>query len=161
MTFYTEVLQQDPRFTSPDPCRDMALLEPVTRANVQAIIAQAAAMGHTLHVTETFRSQARQEALFAKGATQLRHVGVHGYGLACDFVLIGPDGSADWDGADYSFLRDLANANGMISGQDWGDSTIPHTFRDMDHSQRVNVSDQTRLFSGAWYPDAGYVPVVR
>ncbi len=160
MTFL-DTLRADPRYASPLRCNDPALLEPVTRAAVATIIAQAAAAGHTLRITETYRSQARQAALFAQGATQLQHVGVHGYGLACDFVLIGPDGAADWSGADYTILRDLCAANGMIWGGDWGDSTVPHSFRDMDHVQRINVADQAGLFSGAWYPDADYRPTVR
>lgn len=152
MSFYTEVLQRDPRFQSPAPCRDTALLEPVTRAAVAAIVADAAALGIILCVSETYRSPARQAALFAKGATQLRTVGVHGYGLACDFYKL-IDGRASWAG-DWAFLRDLARVHGMISGLDWGVPRIAHDFVDPDHIQRVAVDDQPRLFAGTWYPDS-------
>ena len=161
MSFFTDVIQADPRYSSTNRINDMALLEPVTRAAVQAIIDAAAAQGHRMVVTETFRSQARQEALFAQGATQLRVVGVHGYGLAADLLMLGPDGAADWEGADYSILKGLAEAQGLLWGGDWGDSTIAHSFRDLDHVQRINVADQPRLFSGAWYPDDNYRPVTK
>ena len=161
MNFFTDVIQADPRYASTERINDLALLEPVTRNAVQAIISAAETQGHKLVVTETFRSQARQATLFAKGATQIRKVGVHGYGLAADLVLIGPDGAADWTGADYTILKDLAEAQGMIWGGDWGNSTIAHGFRDLDHVQRINVSDQAALFSGSWYPDDDYRPVVK
>lgn len=155
MSFYTEVLQTDPRFTSTDRINDLALLEPVTRAAVQQIISQAAAQGITLKVTETFRSQARQRQLFDQGATKLEKVGTHGYGLACDFCKI-VEGKASWDG-DWTFLRNLAVANGLISGLDWGQPDVKHSFIDADHVQRVAVADQDKLFSGVWYPDDTYL----
>jgi hypothetical protein len=150
MSFFTDVIQNDPRYVSSLPCKDMALLEPVTRAAVQAIIADAAAQGITLIVTETFRSEARQQALFQQGATQLRTVGVHHYGLAADFAKI-IDGKASWAG-DWSFLRDLADRHGMISGLDWGQPAVKHSFVDPDHVQRCSVAEQTGLFAGTWYP---------
>lgn len=156
MSFYSDVLQKDARFVSTNAIRDLDLIEPVTRAAVQAIIAGAAAKGITLMVTETFRSKERQQKLFDTGASKLRAVGVHHYGLAVDFAkVIG--GKASWDG-DWTFLRDLALQNGMIWGGDWGAPAAPHSFRDMDHVQRCTVEDQTKLFAGAWYPDATYNP---
>ena len=156
MSFYTAVIQQDARFNSTDRIADLALLEPVTRAAVQAILAASAV---PLMVFETYRSEARQAQLFAKGVTQLRQVGVHGFGLACDIVRE-VDGQPSWAG-DFSFLRALAERYGLIWGGDWGDSTKPHAFRDYDHVQRINLVDQDRLFAGAWYPDDGYRPVVK
>jgi D-alanyl-D-alanine carboxypeptidase len=84
--FYTDSIQSDPRFKSVKPINDMALLEPVTRKLVKQIIADAADEGIKLVAFETYRSQARQTKLFAQGATQLKTVGVHHYGLACDLV---------------------------------------------------------------------------
>jgi hypothetical protein len=152
MSFYTDVIQQDTRFHSTEAVRDMALLDPGTRAAVQAIIAGAAARGITLEVTETFRSQERQQQLFAQHATQLESVGVHHYGLAADFCKI-VAGKASWDG-DWSFLAPLCAANGMIWGGDWGEPDKSHSFRDYDHVQRCEVTQQPPLFAGAWYPDS-------
>ena len=66
MSFYTDVIQPSPLFNSLEECRDLWMLEPVTRAAVQAIIADAATLGIRLIVTATFRSQARQEMLFSR-----------------------------------------------------------------------------------------------
>jgi|ERR1039457_2965219 D-alanyl-D-alanine carboxypeptidase len=152
MSFYTEVIQQDPRFRSTTAVHDIDLLEPATRAAVQAIIDAAAAQGITLQVTETYRSGERQQQLFTQKATQLQTVGVHHYGLAADFCKI-VDGKASWDG-DWSFLAPLCAANGLVWGGDWGEPGKPHSFRDYDHVQRCDVGQQTLLFAGTWYPDA-------
>ena len=152
MSFYTDVIQADPRATSVDAIRDLDLLEPATRAAVEAIIADAAALGITLMITETYRSKERQQHLFATHATQLQNVGVHHYGLAADFCKL-VNGKASWDG-DWTFLGDLAKKHGMIWGGDWGAPEKPHTFRDMDHVQRCSGADQNELFAGTWYPAA-------
>ncbi len=148
--FFADVIRHDPRFLSPGQIRDTQLLEPITRAAVAAVVAEAAAMGIALQVTETFRSQARQAQLFARRATQLEKVGVHHYGLACDFARI-EDGKADWNAADWTFLGPLAAKHGLVWGGDW-------SLRDLVHVQRVAVADQNKLFSGAWYPDENYSP---
>jgi LAS superfamily LD-carboxypeptidase LdcB len=156
MSFFTQVIQNDARFTSTDCCRDLSLLEPVTRAAVQQLVADALALGITLQVSETYRSAERQEMLFNQKATQLKTVGVHHYGLACDFFKV-IDGKASWAG-DWAFLRDLAAKHGFISGLDWGVPNAKHTFIDPDHIQRIAVAHQPQLFAGTWYPDAPYNP---
>lgn len=152
--FYTDVIQKDARFNSPQPCRDTALLEPVTRAAVAAIIAEAAQSGIKLIVTETFRSQALQLHDEAIGASQVK-VGVHHYGLGCDFARIEGGGKCDWSTADWQFLGPLAAKHGMTWGGDWGDPKKLHEpgFHDWDHIQRVAVEQQTALFAGTWYPE--------
>ncbi|HXP02864.1 MAG TPA: hypothetical protein VN808_02010, partial [Stellaceae bacterium] len=59
-----------------------------------------------------------------------------------------------------SFLKKLAEDNGLIWGGDWGNDTVVHSFVDADHVQRVNVSDQVKLFDLAWYPDETYKPKI-
>lgn len=152
MNFYDQTIKTDPRFHSALPCRDLALLEPITRAAVLNIIAEAKSDGIELSVTETYRSAERQVLLFNQGATKLREVGVHHYGLACDFCKL-IEGKPSWAG-DWSFLRDLAEKHGLISGLDWGEPSVRHSFVDPDHVQRVQIQDQERLFSGVWYPDS-------
>ncbi len=151
--FYTDVLlsMATPAGRSADPW----LLEPITRAAVRNIIDTAKAeLGIDLMVFETYRSQARQELLFAQHATKLKTVGVHGYGLACDIVK-SIHGEPSWKG-DFSFLGPLAKRFGLIWGGDWGEPG-PHSFRDFDHVQRCLVEDQEKLFAGLWYPDQQYL----
>jgi hypothetical protein len=154
--FYTDTIVPDPRFNSLQPINDMALLEPVIRNLVRQIMVDAAAGGVKLMVFETYRSQARQTKLFAQGATQLKTVGVHHYGLACDLVKdIG--GSASWKG-DFSFLGKLAKKYDLIWGGDWGKPGVKTRFPDLVHVQRCAVADQKKLFAGTWYPDKDYDP---
>lgn len=148
MTFFQAVIQADTRYHSTARCADLALLEPVTRAAVLAIQADAAALGRPLLVFETYRSQERQALLFAQHATQLKNVGVHHFGLACDLVCL-VDGEPSWKPS-YLYLGTLAAKHGLVWGGSWSG------FKDMDHVQRCTVTDQTRLFAQAWYPDAAY-----
>jgi len=154
--FYTEVISRDPRFDSAARVSDPALLEPITRQLVQSIVAAAQGMGIALMIYETYRSQARQQALFDNGATKLRKVGVHHYGLACDIVRV-VGGEPSWKG-DFSFLGQLAHSAGLIWGGDWGAPQIKHSFIDSVHVQHCTVARQADLFAGTWYPDDAYNP---
>ena len=154
--FYTDVIANDPRFASVDRVADVGLLEPKTRALVQAIIDDALQLGYMLMIFETYRSTARQQALFDQGATKLRTVGVHHYGLACDLVK-NVNGQPSWKG-DFSFLGSLARHHGLVWGGDWGEPSVKPSFADDDHVQRIAVGRQASLFAGAWYPNASYDP---
>ena len=154
--FFEDVIQPDPRCHSTQPISDPALLEPNTRAAVQAIIADAATNEMTLMIFETYRSQERQALLFSQGVTQLKTVGVHHYGLACDLVK-SVNGEPNWKG-DFSLIGHLAQAHGLVWGGDWGRPDLPHSFRDYPHVQRCSVADQARLFRGEWYPNDTYNP---
>jgi hypothetical protein len=154
--FYTDTIRNDPRFDSIDPIHDLALLEPVTREKVQQIIADAAVQGIKLMAYETYRSQDRQTALYNQGATQLKEVGVHHYGLACDLVK-DINGSPSWKG-DFKFLAKLAKKNGLIWGGDWGKPTVKPKLYDAVHVQRCTVARQKALFKDTWYPDDSYDP---
>jgi len=113
-------------------------------------------MGIEVMIYETYRSQDRQQELFNNGASKLRTVGVHHYGLACDIVRsIG--GEPCWKG-DFTFLGQLAQSCGLIWGGDWGAPHIKHSFIDSVHVQRCTVSRQGDLFAGVWYPDETYNP---
>lgn len=156
MTFYDTVIRHSPAFHSDAVCKDMTLLEPGTRAAVLALVADAKASGHDLRVLETYRSQTRQSALFAKHATQLRVVGCHGYGVAVDFGVF-TNGKYEEGNKPYVFLRQMARKHGLISGQDWGHA-ITGSFVDSGHVQRVPVWRQAALFSGSWFPAEVYDP---
>jgi hypothetical protein len=155
-TFYNDVIVKDKRFGSLSAIKDPMLLEPVTRfATITMMDIARQWHGVDLRIGETYRSQARQRALFSAGATTLKNVGVHHYGLACDlWIYIG--GIPSWK-ADYSILGPLAAQTNMIWGGDWAAPNAPHTFRDYDHIQRISLADQTKLFAGTWYPEPGYV----
>jgi hypothetical protein len=164
--FYTDVIQKDPRFESPLPCRDTALLEPGFRRQVAAVISDAATMGIKLITTETFRSAAHQQALFASGRTSPgpiltkldgrtpQTIGVHHFGLACDFARI-EGGKTDWATADWLFLGPLATKYGLTWGGDWGTPSNLHKpgeFHDWDHLQACALAEQHAVFAGIWYP---------
>lgn len=154
--FFIDVISKAAVFEAQQRVNDLNLLEDVTRLQVEAIIADARSLGFELLVFETYRSQARQQQLFNQGATQLRQVGVHHYGLACDIVKV-VSGEPSWKG-DFSFLGTLAHAHGMIWGGNWGAPNLPHTFVDAVHVQRCSIRRQSALFRGEWYPDANYDP---
>jgi hypothetical protein len=154
MSFFDDVIRRDPRFHSAIAIRDPGLLEPTFRALVTDIITEAADAGHTLMILETYRSQELQAIYFERGVTQLRTVGVHHYGLACDLGIV-VAGQVNWK-ADYSILGTLAERHKLVWGGNWGEPTRPHSFRDYDHIQRIAVEDQVRLFAGGWYPDSTY-----
>ncbi len=140
---FLQKLRADRRFASPDRVGDLKLLFPPFRLKIESIVQEARALGEEYAVFETYRSTERQAKLFAEGRTKLRRVGVHHYGLAADLVRR-IDGELTWE-ADYALLGRLAKARGLVWGGDW-------RFRDEVHVQAIAVSDQPRLFSGAWYP---------
>lgn len=154
--FYTDTIRISKAFHSDAVCKDMSLLEPGTREAVLALVEDAKHAGHDLRVLETYRSQTRQSALFARHATQLRTVGCHGYGVAVDFGVF-TNGKYEEGNKPYVFLRDMARKHGLISGQDWGHA-ITGSFVDSGHVQRIPVWRQSALFGGSWYPPEHYDP---
>ncbi len=154
--FFTDVISKDSRFRSAKRVADPMLLEPVTRQLVQQMMDAAGNMGIAVMIFETYRSQERQQELFNAGATKLRTVGVHQFGLACDVVRV-VGGEPSWKG-DFTFLGQLARSSGLIWGGDWGEPNIHHSFVDSVHVQRCTVARQGDLFAGNFYPDDGYNP---
>ena len=61
MSFFTDIVEKDPRFTSSQRIHDLVLLEPVTMAAVQKIVKYSRVLGFDMMVFETFRSTARQQ----------------------------------------------------------------------------------------------------
>ena len=108
-------------------------------------------------VYETYRSQVRQTALYRSGASQLKTVGEHHFGVAADVVFLNHRGELDWN-LDYSILRKLALTHGLISGQDWGHPEREHEFVDGDHLQWLAEEDQDAVLSGRAYPADDYDP---
>jgi hypothetical protein len=81
---------------------------------------------------------------------------VHHFGLACDLGIV-VAGQINWK-ADYGILGQLAQKHRLVWGGDWGTPDRPHSFRDYDHLQRIDVADQHQLFDGSWYPIHTYEP---
>lgn len=155
-SFYEDVLRPSPAFTSPRRCADLALLEPETREKIQAVVEGARARGVALMVYETFRSRERQQLLYDRGASRLREVGVHHYGLACDLVRdVGGDPS--WKGS-FALLGELGRLHGLVWGGDWGRPGRKPKLFDPVHLQRISVARQKELFRGTWYPGEDYDP---
>jgi hypothetical protein len=158
--FYTDVILQSSWARNPSlVCKDIAMLEPGTRAKVQALIGDAKASGHDIRIVETYRSQARQTQLFHEGRTQSSKVGCHGFGVAADFALFIDRTKYDPRGQDYMFFEALCAKHKLISGIDWGRPHASHSFRDYDHVQNVPVFRQNELFAGRWYPPPDYDPI--
>src|SRR5438445_4256681 len=124
-SFYEDVIKNDARFNSAKRVADPELIEPVTRAAIANILQVARALGIELMVFETYRSQARQQELFNQGASKLRVVGVHHYGLACDLVKA-VAGEPSWK-RDLFFLGKLDHYPRLFWAGDWGSTTVPLT----------------------------------
>jgi hypothetical protein len=151
MSFYTEVIQKHPAYKKKERCASLDLLEPVTRAHAEAILAE---LGPEWMLYETFRSKERQSNLFSLGTTDLQRVGVHHYGLAFDIVRNdakpGKKPIPTWLG-NFSPLVQAAVARGLVAGLRRKSGSV-----DFPHVQRIRVLDQKKLFDGTWYPGADY-----
>lgn len=141
MNFFTDVIQRDPRYRTRATVRDMDLLEPGFREKVERLMRDALAEEDTqLTVVETYRSRERQEQVFRQGASKLRTVGTHHYGLAVDFAKkVGT--RVTWDGS-WKFMPRLALRYGLTS-------LYPN---DAGHIQGCTIPQQRDLFAGRWYP---------
>ena len=155
-SFYIDVISKDARFSSLTRVADPSLLAPVTRQLVEQLLSDSLRIGIEVMLYESYRSRERQLALYNSGASKLRAVGVHHYGLACD-VVRAVGGEPCWKG-DFTFLGQLARRCGLIWGGDWGAPNIRHSFVDSVHVQRCTVARQSDLFAGTWYPDELYDP---
>jgi hypothetical protein len=162
MSWYTEIIQKDPRYQSIQACYDPALLFPPFRAVCDAIIASAAALGHTLKYGETMRSHRREQYLISKGLSKLPlgSKTVHEFGLAADFELLDPN--YDGVGEHYQFLLYLCQKHPCpwgptVSGINWSNWSRPITaqyFHDWDHIQGCTLDQQPELFRLEWYPQS-------
>lgn len=132
----------------------MDLLHPDFRRKVEAILSDLAKHGIKAIAYETYRSQELQGIYYRQGATKLRKVGVHHFGLAADIVPLTAHGDPTWDAPKaFALIERLAHVHGLISGADWGEAHPK--FIDQPHVQYVTLAQQPALFSGEWYPPAG------
>jgi hypothetical protein len=103
-----------------DPSRataDTGALDPALKDKLDRVMARMEQAGHTVTITETVRSQARQDALFAQGRTAPGPVVTwtrnsrHLDGLAVDVQV---DGSYD-NPAAYELLGKIAQEEGLVT----------------------------------------------
>lgn len=110
------------------------------------LIQKASSKGISIMITDGFRSNADQDAIYAEGRTASGNVvtnarggeSYHNYGLAIDFALKNERGEAIWDmqydgngngEADWMEVVDLAKELGFEWGGDWAN------FKDYPHLQ--------------------------
>jgi len=121
-------------------------LHPAVAAGRDRLIAESAAIGIDILITDGFRSSEAQDALYRKGrgdeGAVVTHAkggeSYHNYGLAIDFALRIPGGKVVWDmeydgngngRSDWLEVVSLAKKIGFSWGGDW------ESFRDYPHLQ--------------------------
>src|SRR6185312_3639305 len=85
--FYQRVIRSSALYRTPNRCARLELLHPVFRRKLLAVMADLKHHGIDAVVYETYRSQVRQTALYRSGASQLKTVGEHHFGVAADVVF--------------------------------------------------------------------------
>lgn len=101
-------------------------LKPDLVTKVKRLISLAAADGHTLIVTQAFRSIAQQNALYAQGRTKPGKIVTnarggqsnHNKGTAVDLAFV-VNGAVTWEESLYRKLGKYAQAVGLKWGGDW------------------------------------------
>lgn len=122
--------------------RDLSLLHPKLQAIIPRLIADCAALGLPVLVTDGMRTKAEQDVLYAKGrtapgsiVTNVRYPNsMHNWGVAFDFCRNVK--GREYDDADDFFFRvaSVAKTYGLDWGGDW------KTFVDKPHLQLAEYS---------------------
>lgn len=104
------------------PYRGMDRLDRTFRSNLETLLKSIENLGHTVFVNETWRTQERQDSLWAKGRTEpgpvVTHINPspHQAGLAADLVI---DHSYDKTHQFYHVLVSLCDQCGLETVGDW------------------------------------------
>jgi hypothetical protein len=122
----------------PPPMKSIECLAPKFRAKVAAMLAQLSAIGFDPIISESCRSDERQEWLYGfgrdwddgRGVVTQAHTGArswHRYGLAVDVISL----KRGWDAPDafWETLGECARAQGLVWGGSWP------KFQDRPHVQ--------------------------
>jgi peptidoglycan L-alanyl-D-glutamate endopeptidase CwlK len=127
-------------------------LHPIVAENRDRLVAQSQAIGIDVVITDDFRSEEEQNALYRKGrgeegaiVTQVKGGGsYHNYGLAIDFALRIPGGDVIWDlkydgngngQPDWMEVVAIAKKLGFSWGGDWKSfPDYPHLQMDFGYS---------------------------
>jgi peptidoglycan L-alanyl-D-glutamate endopeptidase CwlK len=131
--------------------RSLDDLEVETRIMAEALIEQAEAAGFPIVVTQTYRSHAEQDALYAQGRTAPGRIVTnarggfswHNFRRAFDVAFRRPRGGVSWDGP-WETLGELGEAIGLEWGGRWkGLKDRPH----FEHRGGLTLA-QARAASG-------------
>ena len=149
----------------PKPDRNLDHLYPEFRAKVKAIVKDGNAWckkhrpGHSILMTEGFRTKERQQELYAQGRTApgqkvtqkngTTNPSKHQSALAADFVLVSPTMSIWGDEEFWAYLGHLARKYGLTWGGDW------RTFNDKPHVEWPASDKTTYAAAKAWKKTAG------
>lgn len=134
--------------------KDLALLHPWIRNKANELIALCKQNGITIVITQTWRTKAEQDALYAQGRTSTGNIvtnakypqSIHCWGRAFDFVPL-VNGKVDWNNIS---LFDKVGKLGESIGLEWGGNW---KFVDRPHLQMPN-SDWRTLLSTYKTPEA-------
>jgi len=134
-------------------------LNPKVRQMTEELIKRCAEKGIKIIITQGLRTIAEQNALYAQGRTKPGQIvtnakggtSYHNYGLAVDFCLLLPNGSASWsmttdtnkDGIkDWGQVAQIGKALGFEWGGDW------KSFKDYPHFQYTYGLSISQLKAG-------------
>ena len=132
--------------------RSLDDLEPETRIMAEELIARAAAAGFPIIVTQTLRTFAEQDALYAQGRTAPGKkvtnarggYSWHQFGRAFDVAFKGPKGGVLWTGP-WEELGSLAESIGLEWGGRWKSlKDRPH----MEHRGGMTLAQARAQASG-------------
>ena len=122
--------------------RDLTLLHPKLQALIPKIIAECAAQGLPVLITDGMRSKEEQDELYAQGRTKPGQIvtsvrypnSMHNWGVAFDFCRNVKD--REYDDTDNFFYRVafVAKQYGLAWGGDW------RSFKDKPHLQLAEYS---------------------
>lgn len=106
--------------------RDINLLHPELQVKAKQLIQEAAKAGYEIIITQTLRTKAEQDELYAQGRTKPGNIvtqakypqSLHCWGVAFDIaVVIG--GKANWDTKHYDKIGPIGEALGLVWGGRW------------------------------------------
>jgi peptidoglycan L-alanyl-D-glutamate endopeptidase CwlK len=132
----------------------MGAVDPHIHDLALKLVEKAYKEGIYVQIISGYRSFAEQDKLYAQGRTAPGNIvtnakagqSVHNYGLAVDFLILHPDGSANWK-VDEQWKR--VGAIGKSLGFDWGGDW--KSFKDWGHLEYTQGHDWKDLKAG-WRP---------
>lgn len=106
--------------------RDIKLLHPTLRPKAEELIRKAKAVGIDIIITQTLRTKAEQDALYAQGRTKPGSIvtnakypqSLHCWGVAFDFAVM-VNGKVSWNEVHYSKVGPLGESLGLVWGGRW------------------------------------------
>lgn len=116
--------------------RDIKLLHPELQTKVAMFIRKAKSAGYTIIVSQSLRSKAEQDAIYAQGRTKPGQIvsnapypqSLHCWGVAADIAVV-IDGKANWTASHYKILGPIGESCGLVWGGRWT------SFPDLPHYQ--------------------------